>query len=97
MKTESGGNADVQTTLPDKQVWLGTVHLPGRVRADGTPLPAGTYRIRLTGQHADKNAAGQSERYSSCLRSGQGLPSARTTLRRLETLRRGARERSPAD
>jgi hypothetical protein len=35
--------------------------LPVRVTADGKPLAAGTYRIRLTGEHAGNKAPGQQE------------------------------------
>ena len=59
--TAEPGNADQVTTLPDTQVWLGTVRLSHRVQADGAILPAGSYRVRLTGKHAEKDALGQSE------------------------------------
>jgi hypothetical protein len=50
-----------QLRLPDGRVWLGTVRIPARVLADGKPLAPGTYRVRLTGEHAEKNANGQLE------------------------------------
>ena len=31
---------------------LGTVHIPKGVKADGKPLAAGTYQVRLTPRHA---------------------------------------------
>jgi hypothetical protein len=52
---------------------LGSVTLPRRVMADGKPLAAGTYQVRLTGDEA-RPAAGQSpnaERYVEFLRGGQ--------------------------
>jgi len=57
--------ADAHTSdalkLPAGQAWLGTVRLPVKVMADGQPLSAGTYRVRLTGEHAKEHAAGQAE------------------------------------
>lgn len=47
--------------LPGQPRWLGSVHLPVRVMADGKPLPAGTYRVRLTGEHAKNDVVGQNE------------------------------------
>ena len=47
--------------LPQGQVWLGTVRIPARVLADGKPLAAGTYRVGLTGEHAQKSATGALE------------------------------------
>jgi hypothetical protein len=47
--------------LPEGQVWLGTVRIPAPVLTDGKPLAAGTYRVRLTGEHADKSVAGARE------------------------------------
>jgi len=40
---------------------LGTVRLPKGVTADGKPLPAGTYQVRLTTQEAKPPAVGISE------------------------------------
>ena len=39
----------------------GRVHLPKAVTADGKPLPAGTYQVRLTAQEAKPDAVGASE------------------------------------
>jgi hypothetical protein len=59
--TATSDQASVQLKLPEGEIWLGTVRLPVRVMADGRPLPAGTYRVRLTGEHAtDDKAVGQS-------------------------------------
>lgn len=46
-------------TIPTGERWLGTIRIPVNVLADGKPLPAGTYRVRLTGEHADAKAVGQ--------------------------------------
>src|SRR5713101_8401696 len=37
---------------PEGQVALGSVHIPKAVKADGKPLSAGTYAVRLTPQTA---------------------------------------------
>ena len=53
-----------QTTdasAPSGDLLLGTVRLPKAVSADGKPLPAGTYQVRLTGQEAGPPAVGISE------------------------------------
>ena len=53
-----------QTTdaaAPAGDLLLGTVRLPRAVTADGKPLPAGTYQVRLTGQEAGPPAVGVSE------------------------------------
>ena len=68
---QSSGPASV--AAPAAGTALGSVTLPRRVMADGKPLAAGTYQIRLTGDEA-KPAAGQSpnaERYVEFLRGGQ--------------------------
>jgi hypothetical protein len=54
------------TTAPDAAVpggemALGTVRIAKAVKADGKPLAAGTYQLRLTGQEAAPNALGQTE------------------------------------
>ncbi|HWF83884.1 MAG TPA: hypothetical protein VG222_03525 [Vicinamibacterales bacterium] len=52
---------------------LGTVHLAKKVMADGKPLPAGTYQVRLT-DDTPKPAVGQSptgERYVEFVRGGK--------------------------
>jgi hypothetical protein len=46
---------------PNGDLALGMVRLPRSVTADGKPLPAGTYQVRLTGQEATPNAVGASE------------------------------------
>ena len=52
---------------------LGTVHLTKKVMANGNPLPAGTYQVRLTDDEP-KPAVGQSpnaERYVEFMRGGK--------------------------
>jgi hypothetical protein len=53
---------------------LGTVKLPKKVTADGKPLAAGTYQVRLTPQEAESKAQGATaayERYVEFLQAGQ--------------------------
>jgi hypothetical protein len=59
---------------PPAEAALGTVHLTRAVKADGKPLAAGTYQVRLTTQNANPPAAGQSpglERWVEFLQGGQ--------------------------
>jgi hypothetical protein len=56
------------------QMALGTVHIPKPVKADGKPLPSGTYQVRLTPQSATPDAKGQSaslERWVEFVKSGK--------------------------
>jgi hypothetical protein len=46
---------------PTGEVSLGSVRLPRAVTADGKPLPAGTYTLRLTAQEARPEAVGTTE------------------------------------
>src|SRR5450756_3121323 len=51
---------------------LGTVHIAKKLVADGKPLPAGTYQVRLTTDEP-KTAAGQTpgaERYVEFVKGG---------------------------
>jgi hypothetical protein len=48
-------------TAPAGELALGSVRLPRAVTADGKPLPAGTYQVRLTAQAAKPPAVGTSE------------------------------------
>ena len=62
---------------PTGEVALGSVRLPKAVKADGKPLPAGTYVVRVTSQAATPDAKGQTptlERWLEFVqkRSGQG-------------------------
>ena len=60
--------------LPTGELALGTVRLSKAVKADGKPLPAGTYQVRLTTQTPAQEAKGQtpgSERWIEFLQGGQ--------------------------
>jgi hypothetical protein len=61
-------------TAPEGQVQLGSVRIPKSIKADGKPLAAGTYTVRLTAQTASPEAKGQTaslERWAEFLRGGQ--------------------------
>ncbi len=45
-------------TAPEGQVALGTVRIPKAVKADGKPLAAGTYQVRLTTENASPGREG---------------------------------------
>lgn len=46
---------------PAGELPLGTVRLPRAITADGSPLPAGTYQVRLTAQPSKPDVVGQTE------------------------------------
>ena len=48
-------------TTPTGELALGSVRLPRAVTADGKPLAAGTYQLRLTAQEAKPEAVGTTE------------------------------------
>jgi hypothetical protein len=53
---------------------LGSVRIPRAVKADGKPLPAGTYQVRVTTQEAQPVAPGQTpqyERWAEFVQGGQ--------------------------
>jgi hypothetical protein len=61
-------------TAPTGEIQLGSVHLPKSVKADGKPLGAGTYQVRVTSQDASPDAKGQTpslERWAEFLQRGQ--------------------------
>ncbi|HEY8551491.1 MAG TPA: hypothetical protein VIL35_16150 [Vicinamibacterales bacterium] len=69
--------ADQPTTeaappVPEGELILGTVRLPRKVLADGKPLPAGTYRVRLTNQKAAGTAPGATSEYERFVEFLQG-------------------------
>jgi hypothetical protein len=60
--------------VPTGETALGSVNIPRAVLADGKPLPAGTYQVRLTAQTAQPQVAGQDpslERWVEFLRGGK--------------------------
>jgi len=61
-------------SIPTGEMQLGSVHLAKAVKADGKPLAAGTYQVRLTAQNATPDAKGQtaaSERWVEFLKGGK--------------------------
>src|SRR5262249_18169810 len=59
---------------PTGEMQLGSVHIAKAVKADGKPLPAGTYQVRLTAQNASPEAKGESaslERWVEFVQGGQ--------------------------
>ena len=61
-------------TAPTGDVPLGSVRIPRAVTADGKPLPAGTYTVRVTAQEAKPEAIGTTEplqRWAEFVQGGQ--------------------------
>jgi hypothetical protein len=61
-------------SAPEGQLALGTVQIPKAVKADGKPLAAGTYQVRLTSDQASPAAKGQSaplERWAEFVKGGK--------------------------
>ena len=59
---------------PDGSLALGTVHLPRAVKANGQPLAAGTYQVRLTADNASpvaKGATASLERWVEFVKGGK--------------------------
>ena len=65
---------EASPSAPAGEVALGSVSVPKGVKADGKPLAAGTYQVRLTGQTATPDAKGQTaplERWVEFVQGGQ--------------------------
>jgi len=61
-------------TVPETELALGMVRIPKAVKADGKPLPAGTYQVRLTANEAKPDAVGTSgklERWVEFVQKGE--------------------------
>jgi len=61
-------------SAPEGQIALGSVHIPKGVKADGKPLAAGTYQVRLTTDTAGQDAKGQTkslERWAEFVKGGK--------------------------
>ena len=59
-------------SAPTGEVTLGSVRLPKGVTADGKPLPAGTYSVKLTAQQAAPEAVGTTEALERWVELSQG-------------------------
>ncbi len=73
VKAQPTGPEPAATVAPG-ELTLGTVKLPRSVKADGKPLAAGTYQVRLTGQEAESKAQGATpsyERWAEFIQGGQ--------------------------
>ncbi len=60
-------------SVPTGELSLGNVRIPRAVTADGKPLPAGQYQVRLTAQQAKPEAVGtteQLERWAEFVQGG---------------------------
>ena len=76
--------SEASPTAPDGALALGTVHIPKAVKADGKPLPSGTYQVRLTPDTAAPNAKGQTatlERWAEFVKGGKVVGREVVTIR----------------
>jgi hypothetical protein len=67
-------NTAPEPSIATGETALGTINLRKAVKADGKPLPAGTYQVRLTADQAETEAKGQtkaSERWVEFVRGGK--------------------------
>ena len=67
-------NTAAAPTVPTGEVPLGSARLPRAVTADGKPLPAGSYTVRVTAQESKPDAVGQTEqleRWVEFVRGGE--------------------------
>jgi hypothetical protein len=65
-------SATMAIAQPAGETSLGEVKIPRNVKADGKPLPAGTYQVRLTAQMPSPPAAGSTmERWVEFVQGGQ--------------------------
>jgi hypothetical protein len=61
---QSGQRAGQGTQANQGPMMLGTVRITRQVTADGKPLPAGSYQVRLTAEEAKPEVAGQDQKLS---------------------------------
>jgi len=61
-----------EATATSEALVLGTVRVPKGVSADGKPLPAGSYQVRLTPQEATPAAVGVTEKLERWVEFVQG-------------------------
>jgi hypothetical protein len=61
-----------EPTVPTGEMALGAIRIPRAVTADGKPLPAGNYQVRLTAQQAKPEAVGTSENLERWVEFVQG-------------------------
>ena len=63
---------EAATPVPTGDLVLGSVRLPKAVTADGKPLAAGSYQVKLTAQEAAQNPVGQTATYERWAEFSQG-------------------------
>jgi hypothetical protein len=71
---KSQPSTESSPAAPEGQIALGAVHIPKAVKADGKPLPAGTYQVRVTGDTASQDAKGATkslERWAEFMKGGK--------------------------
>jgi hypothetical protein len=71
-QTPSTQKPGAAAEIPTGETVLGTVSIPRAVLADGKPLPAGRYTVRLTAQSAQPTVPGQSPDYNRWVEFVQG-------------------------
>jgi hypothetical protein len=74
LEAGQAGAAMAAENVPGGEVALGTVRIPRSVLADGKPLKAGTYRLRVTASEATPVPPGQTaqyERWAEFLQGGK--------------------------
>jgi hypothetical protein len=89
-----GSPSDVPTTVTT----LGAVHIGKAVKADGQPLPAGTYQMRVTEREASPAANGQTpqfERWAEFLQGGQVKGREVVTIVTADAAKQVMKERVP--
>lgn len=68
----AGAQQTPQGQVPPGETMLGSVNLPRSVMADGKPLKAGSYQLRLTAQTPSPSVPGQQmERWVEFLQGGK--------------------------
>jgi hypothetical protein len=65
-------NSEAAAIVPAGELALGTVKVPKGLKADGKPLAAGTYKVRLTTTEAESKAAGATPSYERYVEFLQG-------------------------
>jgi len=78
---------------------IGTVHIGRAVKADGQPLPAGTYQLRVTERQASPDAPGQTpefERWAEFLQGGQAKGREVVTVVTADAAKTVLKEKFPA-
>src|SRR4051812_49238376 len=96
----AGAVSTAQAQAPkSEEIELGSVRLTRAVKADGKPLPAGTYQVRLTAQNANPPAPGEApglERWVEFLQGGQVKGREVATIVPQSEIAQVERDRPPA-